>query len=768
MITTRESINYQFSLIFGYSSPKDIIVGNVLGPGKLTSVRVNELSQEVIRFLRMYNAILRDYTGSELFYAEFELFNFDEKDARINIYPKSMLLIPGNYKDCESLLLALKPDTGYLDTHKSKESIDDISKLFFEVEEFTDHPELDREGKIRLLESFAERFSKKLYGELIEDKWNKKLIGINISLPTDEDMLKTYGSIKNDVEFFWNKNPFELNFFNPEYEKFQSPFDDQMAIEHLKYLISEPSANFLVENTLKLGTNLMKLANTGTIDESQDRILFYLIKKIREEVGAYQENCSIEWITSYFEGFFNRMEKKLNKFLDVSNEFLASGEKGDSTHLLKKFDNFIEKKNDQGNYNYRDLFELASFSINQSIRKDEDLIAIELNSAVNYFAEIFKNNFNLMRKSLPRFLYRRELIFLVDILISNLNEKFDKEKKPAKALGQNLISKFKSVLLNKIEFNSITLIKDYLFDLNLLIKEFKKIVIETLSSFIKEVKLSISDLVAFAEVQMESNSGLIKKHLNNFKKFSNELRFLINYILRYSTINRFLKEENDIEISDPVTFANKFYRFLEKRMGGIDLIWKSYVLEWIKDYARRFFKIEEKRDWSLNETYTDFVEYIEKRETFEQNEKQFLVFLDTYIVKVLDETEKNLLLDFYKKFEFCIDIKLEFPKYVQKKIETEVNLLKLNQNKVLPITLFNISEEDTLYKYINENELKYFSKLIPRPKSIILKHTLTNEEKELFKSTLFHLVNFKYWHTKSKFEISDNFKEVYREWIKEL
>ncbi|MGB5912866.1 MAG: hypothetical protein WBH31_16880 [Promethearchaeia archaeon] len=768
MITTRESINYQFSLIFGYSSPKDIIVGNVLGPGKLTSVRVNELSQEVIRFLRMYNAILRDYTGSELFYAEFELFNFDEKDARINIYPKSMLLIPGNYKDCESLLLALKPDTGYLDTHKSKESIDDISKLFFEVEEFTDHPELDREGKSKLLKNFAERFSKKLYGELIEDKWNKKLIGITISLPTDEEMLKTYGSIKNDVEIFWNKTPFELNFYNPEYEKFQTPFDGQMAIEHLKYLISEPSANILVENTLILGKNLMKLANTGTIDESQDRILLDLIKKIREELGAYQENCSIEWIGSYFDDFFNRMEKKLNQFLDVSNKFLVSGEKGDITQLLKKYGKFIEKKYDQDNCNYRDLFELASFSINQSIRKDEDLIAIELNSAVNYFAEIFKNNFSLMRKNLPRFLYRRELIFLVDILIRNLNEKFDKEQKPAKALGQNLISKFESVLLNKIKFNSITLIKDHHFDLNLIIKEFKKIVIEALSSFIKEVKLSISDLVAFAEVQMENNSGLIKKHLNNFEKFSSELRFLVNYILRYSTINRFLKEENDIEIADPVTFANKFYRFLEKRMGGIDLIWKSYVLEWIKDYAKRFFKIEEKRDWRLNETYTDFVEYIEKRETFEQNEKQFLVFLDTYIAKVLDESEKNILLDFYKKFEFCIDIKLEFPKYVQKKIETEVNLLKLNQSEVPPITLLNISEEDTLYKYIKENEVKYFSKLIPRPKSLILKHNLTDEERELFKSTLFHVVNFKYWHTKSKFEISDNFKEVYREWIKEL
>ncbi|GAI24086.1 unnamed protein product, partial [marine sediment metagenome] len=53
MITTRESINYQFSLIFGYSSPNDIIAGDVIGPGRLTREKVNELSQEVIKYLSM-------------------------------------------------------------------------------------------------------------------------------------------------------------------------------------------------------------------------------------------------------------------------------------------------------------------------------------------------------------------------------------------------------------------------------------------------------------------------------------------------------------------------------------------------------------------------------------------------------------------------------------------------------------------------------------------------------------------------------------------
>jgi len=769
MITTRESINYQFSLIFGYSSPKDLIVGNVLGPGKLTREKVNELSFDVIRFLRMYNAILRDYTGSELYYVEFELFNFDEKDAKIKIYPKSMLLIPGKHKECESLLLGLKPDTGYLDVHKSRTSLDGISKLFFEVEEFTNHPDLNDDDKSNFLGNFAERFSKKLYSELIEDKWNKKLIGITTSLPTDKEMLTQYGSIKNDVEIFWNRKPPEFNFLNYEYGKFSTPFSDKMAIEHLKYLISEPSAKVLVEHTLKLGANLMKLANTGTIDETQERILAYLIKIFKEELALRDEECSTEELFSYSEDFLANMEKKVNQFLEVSEKFLSSGEKGELTKLLKLFKMFIQNKS---NLNSRDqfneIFNLCEFSLSQSVSQEQDLIAIELSSAINYFFELFKQSFNIIRRALPRFLYRRELILLANLLIKNVKSKLEIERKPAKTLGRNLISKFEIALKSRIEFNSRLLSKHYSFDRNSLIKNFKKITIETFSHFFKDIELDISDLISFAEVQMESNPELIKKHLDKFESFSKELRFMANYILRYSTINRFLKDESAFEIADPVTFANKFYRFLEKRVAGIDLEWKVYVLEWIKDYAKKFFDITEKRDWRLNETFADFIEYFEQREKLEQDIKQFLTFLDKYIAQVVDENEKHLLLDFYKQFEYSIDIKFEFPIYIQNKVETELKLINFDEKKTRPINFLSISEDDTIYDYIKENEVKYFSKLIPRPKNIILRHNFSNEEKESFEGNLFHVIYFKYWHNKSNYIISDNFKEVYREWIKEL
>ncbi len=768
MITTRESISYQFSLIFGYSSPNDVIAGDVIGPGRLTRKKVIELSQEVIRFLTMYNAFLRDYTGAEVFSIEFDLYNFDEKSARINIFPKSMIFIPGKFKDCESLLLALKPETGVLDIHKSRESLNNISKLFFEVEELSNHPGLNKENKQQLYNKFASRFSKKLYGELIEEKWNRKLIGLSRTLPTEKEMLSTYAKIISNVEILWYKRPMEINFLNSKFQKLKTPFDGQQAIEHLKYSISEPSANFIVDKTLNLGTNLINLANTGTLDESQDEIVVFIIKYISKKIQVYDEPHTVEWLISYIDKLLVVLQRFLNKFLEYSRNFLITGEIGDIDELLYKFEHFILNKGKLENENFEEIFKITKKFIKHSIKQEKSLRIIELTSVFNYFSEIIKKSLNLIRRSLPKYLSYRRLKTLTIKLIENLNEKFNREQKPAKILGQRLIGKFKAFLFNHIETHSILLKKDLKYDEAELIKEFNLIVDKNIDIFLNVIDLKIDDLISFAEIQMESNTERIREHIEKFKKFSRELRYLLSYVLRHSTINRYIKEEPDKEISDPVTFANRFRRFLEKRIGGINLEWKFYILDWIKDYSKKFLKPEEQKIWTLTEVYNDFIGYFEERESNEQKIENFLAFLDMYIAKIPNPEEKSLLLEFYKNYEFSIDINIEFPKYVKNNIKNELNYLNPQTEKIIPINYFNLDEDETFYNYIKNMELKYFSKLVPRPLTVTLKHILTNEERELFKGELFHVIDFKFWHNNARFEISDNFKEVYREWVKEL
>jgi len=768
MITTRESINYQFSLIFGYSSPNDLVTGDVIGPGRLTRKKVNELSREVIQFLTMYNAILRDYTGAEVFSIEFDLYNLDEKSAKTHIYPKSMIFVPGTFKECESLLLALKPETGYLDVHKSRSSIDNISKLFYEVEEFADRPEFSNSNRQLFYDKFASRFSKKLFGELIEDKWNKKLIGLSTSLPTEKEMLNPYAKIISNVEILWNKRPIEINLLNSKFEKIRTPFDGQQAIEHLKYSISEPSANFIVDKTLNLGTSLMNLANIGTLDEFQDEIINYLIILIREEIDSFTEPHTGEWLVTKCNKILLTLEGYLNKFLEYSNIFLSSGEMGDLTDLLRKFKQFIVNKGKLENENFEEICEIAIKFINQTVIQKEKLRVVELSSVFNYFSEINKKSLDLIRVSLPNYLSRRRLKTLTIELIENLKQRFNEEQKPAKILGISLIDKFQEYFLNQIEIELITLRKNYHFNEQNLLEKFNKLVINNVESFFDNISLKIEDLVSFAEAQMEGDTNSIRVHIEKFKRFSNELNYLLSYILRHSTINRYIKDESDNEIIDPVSFANKFHRFLEKRIGGINLEWKSYVLQWIVDYTKRFLKIENKKDWALTEIYYNFLEYLENRERNEQKHEKFLEFLDSYISKVANIEERNDLLEFYKQYEFSIGINEEFPKYVKNKVKDELKLKSLQIEELIPIEFFKFVGEETFYSYIKNMDLKYFSKLIPRPLTLILKHNLTNEEKELFKGDLFHVINFKFWHNNVRFELSDNFKEVYRVWMKKL
>ncbi|MFX0028346.1 MAG: hypothetical protein ACFE8B_04005 [Candidatus Hermodarchaeota archaeon] len=765
MITTRESINYQFSLIFGYSSPNDLITGDVIGPGRLTRKKVNELSKEVIQFLSMYNAILRDYTGSEVFSIEFNLHNLDEQSAKTNIYPKSMIFLPGRFKDCEGLLLALKPETGYLDVHKSRNSLNNICQLFYEVEEFADRSEFTIEQKQQLYDKFASRFSKKLFGDLIEDKWNKKLIGLSVSLPTEKEMLNVYAKIISNVEILWYKNPLEIKLLDSKFQRVKTPFEGQQAKEHLKYSISEPSANFIIDKTLNLGTNLINLANTGTLDEFQDDIISYLISRIREQINNVLEIQTGEWLLTKCNRLLINLEGYLNKFLEYSNIFLTSGEIGPLSELLLRYQRFIINKGKLEDEQFEDICNIVIKFINKSIIQKENLRVIELSSVFNYFSETNRKSINLIRSSLPAYISCRRLKTLTKELIENLKQKFNTEQKPAKLLGIRLLDKFQEFLFNQIEIKSIVSRKKIQFDEKKLTEDFNNLVSNNLDPFFDKINLKIEDLVAFAEIQMNNNK-VIKGHLEKFKRFSNELNYLLSYILRHSTINRYIKDEMVDENIDPVSFANRFHRFLEKRIGGINLEWKFYVLDWIIDYTKKFLKIENQKDWTMSEIYYDFLEYLENREQNEQNHENFLKFLDSYIAKITNVEEKKYLLEFYKQYEYSIGINKEFPKYVKNKVKNELNLKTPHTEELVPTEFLKFDGEDTFYNYIRNIDLKYFSKLIPQPLTLILKHNLTDQEKELFKGELFHVINFKFWYNNVRFELSDNFKEVYREWIK--
>jgi len=198
-LTTSDELHKQLTVIFGFSGQLDIEVGEIIGIGKLSEHETKKLTQSVLRFLNNYNSMLKDYAGCTLYSIEFELENLGRRNL-VSLMPKSMLFIPGSYKDCNTLMLLLAPEMSLVDYSKSREAIDDLGKLYFEVEEAIDRPELKKEQRRKVLKNFAKRFALKLQGNVIKGKWNRKMIGITSGIKED-----LYLSVNIQKEVKWKK-----------------------------------------------------------------------------------------------------------------------------------------------------------------------------------------------------------------------------------------------------------------------------------------------------------------------------------------------------------------------------------------------------------------------------------------------------------------------------------------------------------------------------------------------------------------------------------
>ena len=104
--------------------------------------------------------------------------------------------------------------------------------------------------------------------------------------------------------------------------------------------------------------------------------------------------------------------------------------------------------------------------------------------------------------------------------------KFTHEQEPAKNIGINILSKFQEFLFNQIELSTIHFTKGYHYDEEILIREFKKIVKQSVPLFFEKSQLDISDVISFAEIQTDVSDS-IKEHID---KIVLKFRFVMDLL----------------------------------------------------------------------------------------------------------------------------------------------------------------------------------------------------------------------------------------------
>ncbi|MCP4763519.1 MAG: hypothetical protein GY870_17230, partial [archaeon] len=332
-LTTSEEIQKQLSIIFGYSGREEIQVGDIIGVGSLTKNKVNDLIFEVLNYLNAYNGMLRDYSGTEVYAIEFELINFYKNEQNLRLLPKSMILIPGEYKDSNTLLLALKQESSQLNFHKCRNSIDNLGKLFFEVEEVVERPELKNDEKKEVLNKFAKRFSRKIQGQLLEGKWDKKLVGIKTSSPTEEKNLEPFISLQSKYNINWSDINRNITADPPKYRENKLNLTDEGLYKHLKWSISGPSGFYITQNTLNFGTQLLRIANTGSINEVQENLVKLIVEEIEKYLSNLRKTLTYEEAINEIKHILRELKDSFTIYEQKMKKFLTSGERGNSENL---------------------------------------------------------------------------------------------------------------------------------------------------------------------------------------------------------------------------------------------------------------------------------------------------------------------------------------------------------------------------------------------------------------------------------------------------
>ncbi|TFG19611.1 MAG: hypothetical protein EU530_05670 [Promethearchaeota archaeon] len=769
-LTTIEELQKQLTLILGFSGKENLDVGEIIGVGKLTKEKTHELVLKVLEYLNAYNAMLRDYSGTEIYSIEFELKNFMPKRESLKLLPESMILIPREYKETNSIILALTYTTSLLDMDKSQNSIEKISKLFFEILEMVDRPELNHHEKIAVLTKFAKRFARKVQGELLESDWNKKLVGIRTASVDDEVNLEPFGEIQSKYKIKWNQLDREINTESPTYRSLQFTMHDGEKLNHLKWQISGPSGYYIAQKTIDLGAKLLTIANTGSINEVQVGIIKTIVEELDTRLSKITHLSSNEEILIEIKRHLREIKDIFIEFHQRMDKFLRSGYNNSLENITKKIKDLYGDVNPIKKKCVAEILKTQiSLILECNFKNIDHVRLVEIAPCVNYFNQMMEASFTLLEPNIERFLSYTHLLRLFYRYIEHLYDEFNLEQTPAKSLGDRYIAKFAEHLIIRLHERIINSPFYIRYDRPLLNEEFKNLVQMAVENYIDEIPIHPEDLIRFTEVMLAKHQDKVNKHLTTLKKASSQLEFLLSYILRFNTLNRFVQEIDETKGSGSLDISNKFFHFLRKRIGGLDIEWKFYLLELIAQYQQDLHSMPSSGNWSKFTHLSNLIEYL--RNSIQENIEpdRFMNVLDSYIAKIEDPVEKDIMLLVFEQYEYSLGIIEEFPAYVKQKLLKILTQLPYTMES-LPTTeylnpkfgetenlhLEKIHSKLDLFNFVYEYEMKYFSKLIARPVCV----KLINRDQTEFEKPLIYSMDFKFWESFYKVSISNNWFQI--------
>ncbi|MHA1145736.1 MAG: hypothetical protein ACTSRW_13430 [Candidatus Helarchaeota archaeon] len=717
--------------IYGFHDDEGYTTGGLVSPGMTRIARklVNELINKVADYFFSFNALLEDFLGYRLYFSEFLLRSLVE-EKNFGILPKGVLLIPGRFKDSSNFVLSLEYERGLIDPYQGIKQMDELCDYTHQIMEAMLRPEISIEKRNVILEKFSRRNAKKLYGIFLDKEWERKYSG--------KDNDKTFDQMSTETEIILTGllRP-DYGVFPPGIEVIEYSLKEIIPAQRKKdymYLEEMPtiaSVKSIIQKLFPFATNLFKPLKESTGNFIEIMVLDVFSQYFLEIIDSFDKprppfflNSLLAEETAVFTDAFNSFHRQLEEYMksgkkqtlqkhgeDIWQAVVNSGVGVQQSLLRKIYDAFLEHvKIERGN------------------ETEEILPTWELKKHLN-FTEIGKRTIKHLEKRALSYLAMSCEHDLIESYINSFEKEIlSRQDDPVKIISHPYLQKFRGFVENEIKKKYIQKAITEKLNETVIEDQFQKDLLAYSKKFLGNITLTLDDLITFTSTFMERRvtDPIGKERFSKIheivKTYSGEIKFLLDYVVRHSILNPFLKHSKQV-LSEPGFedhFIQLLIEFLESRLI-MPLHWKVLVEEWLTKFEIK----AEGKTWSMHDQIMEFQKYLQQLKQNEMQPERFLKHLNDHVFKKYQEDQAEveiaLIRLFRELFRQSMEISQMIPEFL---LNNFTDFVKNNQVKIsskIPKE-FLFEKEMEFKDFIEKLEILSFPQLSCYPRLIILQN----------------------------------------------
>jgi len=604
--------------------------------------------------------------------------------------------------------------------------LNEICEKIFQIEEQIKRPEVNETSRAKLIERFSSRFAQKMFGNLMEKKWQRKYKegGLKKSQNLDQIDIEPDNIISGVLESNNILVPPLNTIKNITLKRIREKSEKRATIRYLKYALSPITAKKITQSVLTFSREVFLPLNELSGNSTQSRFAKLFIDYFVEMIDSLDIKKKFDFLIPLFREEIEVYKDALNHFQNSAKEYFKSGIKDKFEEHMKKFKNLMLEKSlgQQKSLLLKIFNEFVEYTQQTLARKE--LVTWEFKGELNYFIEYANHSISSIFKVLPIYLSKNcEIELLKEYIQKYRSEKLKEQEETIQGIADTYLKKFEKYVTNQIYEKYLEAEEISEFNQDKIEEQFPKELMIYMDNFIEEQNLTLEDLIEFSgnfilpRVDSAPNKKIFDAVFNKLKRYPGEVLFLTEFLQRYSVFNTFLLENEDKISLNPDSFSEEYLNYINKRLSAISLSWSDLLLNWMDDFNKE--NIDQGK--LLFEQVNNFINFIEEQEKKQLQPEAFLENLEIVIELESDEIKKALLKLFSEIFQQSIELRKTIPTFLNSNFKNFLQKTKLEASEIEPKKIL-LSETENFQEFQENLQVKAYSKFIVKPLLFILEN----------------------------------------------